>query len=298
MVEWLAFVVSLLALGVSAAAYRSGIPRLTVKAKGPVMLVDAERSDLETAIIVTVVNDGGQIAYINRVSLHGGGLVGKLSRGEQQRIEIGPRGDKRTWIFDYNDLRDQLAEQARTEFRDPKAPVLIQATVETGTKVMRTNAIQVNPPGVAEAHQTKKDRWRRRYQSWRRPYPMILGGIALRDESAPDLPHVMISNSDRGVIRRGKLVLVVEHEDGSRARVASVAPVRTPSVWGRRSRSVEVPFLDESMVTAGETYSWVFQYKDALRWGQPAHAFTSSEARATQARYAEEKRLRNTPNAN
>lgn len=41
-------------------------------------------------------------------------------------------------------------------------------------------------------------------------------------------------------------------------------------------------------MSPGDTYSWVFDHKNRLRWGQPAHAFTASEARGMRARFAEQ----------
>lgn len=156
--------------------FSGGVPikQATPDGKGPrpVMLIDHQTGEQSVAVIVTVTNDGGQLAHVNGVYLHGGGVVGRLTRGPVRRVEIGPRGDKRTWMFDYTGLREQLAEQARTEFRDPNAPMMIRATVHNGKNVLRSNAVQVNPPGVATAHQTRRDRWRRFHQSWRRPYPM------------------------------------------------------------------------------------------------------------------------------
>lgn len=94
--------------------------------------------------------------------------------------------------------------------------MMIRSPAQSGKNVLRSNAVQLTPPGVATARQTRKDRWQRHIQSWRRPNPMILGGIALRDFREPRLPHVTISISDRGFLRTGRLVLVVEREDGSR----------------------------------------------------------------------------------
>lgn len=51
-----------------------------------------------------------------------------------------------------------------------------------------------------------------------------------------------------------------------------------------------MPFVDESTANSGDTYSWLLECKDRLKWGLSAHAFTASEARGMQARYAERER--------
>ena len=292
MVDWVSFAVSLTSVAISAAAYRSGQPKLTLTAKGPVLVLGLDEGGLLPVVVVEIVNDGGRAAHINNVLLSGAGLVGKPIRGSTGAIGLEPGGDKKTWIFDYNDLRRQLAEQARTEFRDPQSPVMIYATAQSGRKVLRSEAVQVNPPGVHTAHLTRKDKRQRRYQSWLRPRPMILGVIPLSDRSTQLRPHVMISNSDRGIVRPGQLALVVEREDGSRSRVEAVPPVRTPPVWGGRSRNVKVPFVEERAGMPGDKYSWVFEQKGHLWWGQPAAAFTEREALDARTRYAEQERLK------
>ncbi|WP_431231349.1 hypothetical protein ACQ856_17310 [Mycolicibacterium psychrotolerans] len=281
MVEWLALIVSTLAFGVSVVAYRAGRPRLIVEAEGPVGFfdrVDADAPSHYAAVIVTVTNEGGSVAHISSVYLAEGGLVGKLTRGPKGSVEIPAGGARRTWIFDYGDLRQQLAEQARTQFRDPRASMFIRATVKWGRTMLRSNAIQVNPPGIATAHQTRKDIWRRRYRSWRHPSPMIIACYPVTPDELRSRTHeILVENPDLGVIAACELVPVVTHADGSREIVQSVDTFKVRAIRGRRSRRIAVPLIDDFEANVDDEFSWVIKTRGHLHWGQPAGAFTISQ---------------------
>jgi hypothetical protein len=293
-VEWFAFGVSLVSLAVSVAAYRSGIPRLKVSASGPAMLVGDVEPGPRFGIIVTVVNDGGKAARITSVQLVAAGVVGRPIRGPRHPVVLEAAGDQQTWIFDAQDLSRQLGEQVRTQFRDPTEPLLMRATVRTGSKTIQSGTVQVNPPGVATARQTRRQRWKRRYQSWFRPSAFILACFPTAEELDLRTHRVMINNTGRGVLPASELVLTVWHADGGRELVQDYEPVGVPRIFGGRSKFVEVSLVDDSRATPGDTYYWVLRLRDFLHWGQPATTFTISQVPDLKARLD----TQNTPPAN
>jgi hypothetical protein len=56
-----------------------------------------------------------------------------------------------------------------------------------------------------------------------------------------------------------------------------VREVNVPRIWGRRSKVVEVTFVDDSRAAEEDTHHWVLRMRNFLHWGQPAAAFTVSQ---------------------
>ena len=287
MADWFADGVSLLALGVSGATYLTGRPRLKVTAGPPTMLVGIapDRHGPRIGTIVTVVNDGGKAVLINTVHLGANGVVGKLISAPQPNVVLEAGGDRRSWIFDSRDLHQQLAEQVRTQLRDPNAPLRMRATVHTGSKTKQSGIIQVNPPGGTTPRPlARRELWQQRYRSWFRPTAFILTFAPTAEELGLRTHRVMVNNTGRGVLPASELVLTVSHSDASRGLVQGYQPVSLPRISGRQSKVVEVSLVDDSQASPGDTYHWVLRLRGFLHWGQPAVACLISQIPELRAR--------------
>lgn len=150
--DWIALVLSLIAIVISGIAYTSGLPRLKITASRPAMIVGAGPGwgPFPVGITVTLTNDGGAAAQIDGVYMVADGCVAKRMAGPKKfPMPLEARGGSARWQFDYNDLRAQLGEKIRRDLRDPQAP-LLSATVQYGSKLKQSKPVQVNLPGVPD----------------------------------------------------------------------------------------------------------------------------------------------------
>jgi hypothetical protein len=286
-VDWIADCISLTALGVSGATYWAGRPRLKVSASQPGMLVNMVGDDglPKFGIIVTLINDGGKEARINAVHLIADGVVGKPISAPQLPLVLEAGGDQQTWIFDYRDLQQQLTNQVATQLRDPNEPLLLRATVRTGSRTKQSGTIRINPPGSTTPRQLRRrELWQRRYQTWVRPSAFIISLSPTAAELDLRTHRVMIDNTGRGVLPASELILTVLHADGRRELVQGYQPISVPRIVGRRCRIVEVSLIDDSQANAGDTYNWVLRLRGFVSWGQPAVAFPVSRVGELRAR--------------
>ncbi|MGV0785885.1 hypothetical protein ABQF33_03075 [Mycolicibacterium sp. XJ2] len=265
MTDWIAICVSIVALIVSLKAYQSGLPRLRLEATGPAIIVDAlEESGgpLAIGITVTLTNDGGTAVNIDRAYLQGENIYGAIKEGPRTfPMRIEGRGGSLRWQFDANDLKNQLRDKIRSELRDPSAPLFVRATVEYGSKVKRSNTLQINAPGDARPRPpTRPQRLRRFVRSWTRPKPFIAGWhrVSLEDLEARIVP-LEIVNPDRGTSRPCQLVVMVQHADGTSELWKSFRPIDVPRIRGRRSTELAVSYVDDSDASASDQFWWALR---------------------------------------
>ena len=109
----------------------------------------------------------------------------------------------------------------------------------------------VGPNGCGKSNLLEAMRW---VMGENRPTSMrgsgmddvIFGGTGSRPMRNNAEVTLFIDNSDRGVLPASELVLTVQHADGGREIVKGVEPVSVPRIRGRRSKVVEVTFVDDS----------------------------------------------------
>jgi hypothetical protein len=257
---WIAIAISLVALGVSALAYWSGLPRLKLTATGPAIIVNAPESwgNPPVAIGVTLTNDGGAPAQINRVLLGADGIYATVLAGPTNKFQIDARGGTAHWQYDYNSLRAQLGDRIKEGLRNADEHLFVQATVQYGRYTKRSKPVRVNVPGDASARPpSRKVRLERYVRSWTRPQVNFSPAIRVtREDLNARVARLEISNLGRAKTKPRQLVVVVRHADGSREMVETIPPLHIPPIRGGRTIEVFPSFVDDSHATAGDSYWW------------------------------------------
>lgn len=260
MADWIAIVLSVLALGISIAAYWSGLPRLKLTASGPAMLVGAPESwgAFPVAITVTLTNDGGAPAQINSVMLGADGVYGKALAGSTNGFQIEARGGTATWHYDYHDLRAQLGGKIKEGLRNEDEHLFVQATAQYGRRIKRSNPVRVNVPGDASARPpTRKERLRRYVRSWTQPQVTFATSRSIsRDDVDARVTRLEIVNRGRARSKPRQLVVVRQDADDRREIVKSIPPLYVPPIRGGRAIEVSPSFVDDSSAAAGESFWW------------------------------------------
>jgi hypothetical protein len=279
--DWIAIAISLVALGVSALAYWSGLPRLKLTATDPAIIVNAPESwgDFPVAIGVTLTNDGGAPAQINRVLLGADGVYGKVLAGRTDKFQIEARGGTVQWQYDVHDLRAQLGEKIKEGLRNPDEHLFVQATAQYGRKITRSKAVRINVPGDASARPpSRKERLKRYVRSWTRP--QVTFGPAhriTRDDVNGRVARLEISNLGRARSKPHQLVVVVHHADLSREIVETVPPLHVPSIRGGRAIEVFPSYVDDSNAAAGDSFWWALRDSRGRGGGTSIGATTLSD---------------------
>ncbi|KSU60854.1 hypothetical protein AS181_03770 [Gordonia sp. SGD-V-85] len=275
-VEWLSLVVSLIAAAISVVAYRSTLPRLKVTAKGPVILVG--QPTLRGAVQVRVDNNGGGSALVRSVVLRSvdshqvAGPDNDLPNPARP-YTLEPRGGTALWNFD----TQRLAHEAAGDVRD--TPLVVRAEVEIGTKKYRSGRVTLNLPGETRSHLDRRTRFKWWVESWISPRVSVQGA-AYSEPPALDAEFVeyRVETSGRGVTRRHKLTLVVEHAGNRRERVKGVDQIDLPRLRPRkRKSSVTLPVVDDSAREPGDEYWWIITRRDGVGTGHGIGAVTRSE---------------------
>jgi hypothetical protein len=233
---------------------------LKLTASDPALIVNAPESwgDFPVAISVTLTNDGGAPAQINSVLLGADGAYGKALAGPTNKFQIEARGGTAHWQYDCHNLRVQLGEKIKEGLQNADEHLFVQATVQYGRKIKRSNPVRVNVPGDASARPPSwKERLKRYVRSWTRPQVTFAPGHRItRDDVNARVVRLEISNLGRARSKPGQLVAVVQHADSSREIVDAVPPLYVPPIRGGRATEVFPSFADDSNAAAGDSFWW------------------------------------------
>jgi hypothetical protein len=289
--DWIAIAISLVALGVSALAYWSGLPRLKLTATDPAIIVNAPESwgNPAVAIGVTLTNDGGAPAQINRVFLGADGVYGKVLAGPTNEFQIDARGGIAHWQYDYHDLRTQLGDKIKEGLRNADEHLFVQATVQCGRRTKRSKPVRVNVPGDASARpSSRRERLKRYAHSWTRPQVTFAPAHRVtRDDVNARVARLEISNLGRARSRPRELVVVVHHVDDSREIVDTIPALHVPSIRGGRTIEVTPSFVDDANAAPGDSFWWSQRDRRGRGGGVSIGATKVSEMQRLQALLAE-----------
>ncbi|GAC58494.1 hypothetical protein GOHSU_41_00320 [Gordonia hirsuta DSM 44140 = NBRC 16056] len=282
MIAWLSLASSFVAIAISILAYRAGQPRLKLSASSG-LLIPIARGTVQ----VVVENTGGAPAVVSQVSIRSidNHVFGKPFNGienPQCPLTLAAHGGRAVWNFDAR----QLSLDAEGAVREK--PLVVRAEAAVGSKTYRSRKLVVNLPGDLKVRLSRRTRLRRSFQSWVNPRITVVGGV-FHEIPAPDCATVdyLIRTSGKGVTRKQKLTLVVEHSDGRRARVPNVAQVELPRLWfGKKEDVVTLPVVEEP-AAPDDQYWWIVTNANGVGEGHGISATTRSDIQEVRQRFQE-----------
>lgn len=262
--EWLAFAVSLVALGISVIAYRSGLPRLKISTEEVTLLGNgAARNVVE----VRVDNNGGAAAQLKSVEIRALGT----RQVAQPELELGgatfpltlpARGGSEVWSFS----EQSLSQACSAELRDGPHPVRVDVIV--GSK-RRSRRGRITFPGAHLASESRRGRVKRIYRQWTDGQFYLFPEHRVDGRGVePGHIEIVYKKPRFGIVRAFTLTLVGIDENGARRRRHDFDQVKVGTTWPwQAEKAVVIPVIDASRTVTGESLYWA----PDKRSGSPAH---------------------------
>lgn len=268
---WIANIVAIVAIGLSATALKRSGPHVRVQLKSAIMMGQGpSRWNGRSAVIVTVTNNGSSPVRIQRVSLSSvsGGVAGEPAPGTPALpCSIEAHGGSGVWLFDRQDLRETAAHNAGEE------EVSFRATVLSGSVKYTSKQVEtVHPDEPAKQPRKKLGRMERmciRLSALVRPHVQPINAVVVDGiHFEKNTYELCIRNFGGGFARGATLELLSDEESGRRKRIAP--PIKVPTLWRRRSVLLTVPLQEQEGLT------WWIRYQGRLMSG--VGAMTRAEA--------------------